>query len=275
MEVVIKRNFFPGEKWVYYKVYCGKEVADNVLLQCVKPLVGVLFEKKIIDKWFFIRYTDPDNHLRIRFHLNETENIGSVILEFQKYIASFIETKQVWDIQLGTYKRELERYGKNTIADVETFFYRDSETVLGLIEQTIDDKERFIYTLKYLEQIINTFNFSKNEELLFLERYKHQFQREFNVDKRMKKEMNLMYSEVTGVSLNTEWVVLSTLQKEVIKNFKTKAVEKKLLVSLDGLVASLIHMSVNRIFKSKQRMYEMVVYDFLYKKCKSIFLNEF
>ncbi|GFD75508.1 hypothetical protein KUL113_49280 [Tenacibaculum sp. KUL113] len=253
---------------MYYKVYCGKEVADNVLLQCVKPLVGVLFEKKIIDKWFFIRYTDPDNHLRIRFHLNDTESIGSVVLEFQKYIASFIETKQVWDIQLGTYKRELERYGKNTIADAETFFYRDSETVLGLIEQTIDDKYRFIYTLKYLEQIINTFNFSKHEELLFLERYKNQFQREFNADKKMKKEMNVMYSEVTGVSLNTEWVVLSTLQKEVIKNFKTKAVEKKLLVSLDGLVASLIHMSVNRIFKSKQRMYEMVVYDFLYKKCK-------
>ena len=138
----------------------------------------VLFEKKIIDKWFFIRYTDPDNHLRIRFHLNDTESIGSVVLEFQKYIASFIETKQVWDIQLGTYKRELERYGKNTIADAETFFYRDSETVLGLIEQTIDDKYRFIYTLKYLEQIINTFNFSKHEELLFLERYKNQFQRE-------------------------------------------------------------------------------------------------
>ena len=134
MKVAIKRNFFPGEKWVYYKVYCGKEVADNVLLQCVKPLVTLLFEKKLINKWFFIRYADPDNHLRIRFHLNETKNIGSVILEFQKHIASFIETKQVWDVQLGTYKRELERYGANTIADAETFFYRDSEIVLDLIE---------------------------------------------------------------------------------------------------------------------------------------------
>lgn len=268
MEVVIKRNFFPGEKWVYYKVYCGKEVAENVLLQCVKPLVEILFEKKLINKWFFIRYTDPDNHLRIRFHLNETENIGSVVLEFQKYIASFIETKQVWDIQLGTYKRELERYGKNTIADAETFFYRDSETVLGLIEQTIDDKDRFIYTLKYLEQIINTFNFSKHEELLFLERYKNQFQREFNADKKMKKEMNVMYSEVSEAPLNIEPVVLSTSQKQLINVFKTKAAEKKLLVSIEDLVGSLIHMSVNRIFKSKQRMYEMIVYDFLYKKCK-------
>lgn len=268
MEVAIKRNFFPGEKWVYYKVYCGKEVADNVLLQCVKPLVTLLFEKKLINKWFFIRYADPENHLRIRFHLNETKNIGSVILEFQKHIASFIETKQVWNVQLGTYKRELERYGKTTIADAETFFYRDSETVLDLIEQTIDDKNRFICTLKYLEQVINTFNFSKNEELLFLERYKSQFQREFNADKKMKKEMNLMYSEITQTSLNIEPVVLSILQKELINVFKTNEVEKKLLVSLDGLVGSLIHMSVNRIFKSKQRMYEMVVYDFLYKKCK-------
>nr|WP_299031646.1 thiopeptide-type bacteriocin biosynthesis protein [uncultured Tenacibaculum sp.] len=273
MKVAIKRNFFPGEKWVYYKVYCGKEVADNVLLECVKPLVALLFKKKLINKWFFIRYTDPDNHLRIRFHLNETKNIGSVILEFQKHVASFIEAKQVWDIQLATYKRELERYGKNTIDNAETFFYRDSETVLSLIEQTIDDKDRFIYTLKYLEQIINTFNFSKNEELLFLERYKNQFQREFNVDMRVKKEMNLMYGEITQTFLNIEPVALSTSQKELINVFKTKAAEKKLSVSIEDLVGSLIHMSVNRIFKSKQRMYEMIVYDFLSKKYKSNFFK--
>ncbi|WP_428741653.1 thiopeptide-type bacteriocin biosynthesis protein [Tenacibaculum sp.] len=268
MKVEVKRNFYPGEKWVYYKIYCGTEVADNVLLLCIKPLVSLLFEKKLISKWFFIRYADPETHLRIRFRLNNTKDIGSVILEFQKQITFLIETKQVWDIQIGTYKRELERYGENTIDNAESFFYRDSEAVLNLIEQTIDDKDRFVYTLKYIEQIISTFNFSKKQELLFLERNKNQFQKEFSTNKSMRKEMNAKYNEITQVSLITELTLLSTQQKEIIAVFLTKNEEKKLQVSLESLLASLIHMLVNRIFNSKQRMYEMLLYDFLYKKVK-------
>lgn len=38
-----------------------------------------------------------------------------------------------------------------------------------------------------------------------------------------------------------------------------------LQVPLKDIAASLIHMSINRLFKSKQRHYELVVYDFLSK----------
>ena len=49
--------------------------------------------------------------------------------------------------------------------------------------------------------------------------------------------------------------------------------EQKLEVSLDNVVASFIHMSVNRCFRSKQRLYEMMLYDFLYRKNKSKFVR--
>jgi hypothetical protein len=49
--------------------------------------------------------------------------------------------------------------------------------------------------------------------------------------------------------------------------------EQNLEVSLESLLASFIHMSVNGCFKSKQRLHEMLLYDFLSKKNKSKFMR--
>ena len=38
---------------------------------------------------------------------------------------------------------------------------------------------------------------------------------------------------------------------------------------LKSLISSIIHMSMNRIFMSRQRMHEMVIYDFLFRHYKS------
>jgi thiopeptide-type bacteriocin biosynthesis protein len=39
---------------------------------------------------------------------------------------------------------------------------------------------------------------------------------------------------------------------------------------LQDVLGSYIHMTMNRLFKSKQRMYEMLVYDFSYKNYKTM-----
>ena len=39
-------------------------------------------------------------------------------------------------------------------------------------------------------------------------------------------------------------------------------------VEIENILASLIHMTINRSFKSKQRLQEMFIYDFLYKNFK-------
>jgi thiopeptide-type bacteriocin biosynthesis protein len=60
---------------------------------------------------------------------------------------------------------------------------------------------------------------------------------------------------------------------ETVERFLMLKKEQKLEVSLDNVVASFIHMSVNRCFRSKQRLYEMMLYDFLYRKNKSKFVR--
>ena len=45
--------------------------------------------------------------------------------------------------------------------------------------------------------------------------------------------------------------------------------DKQLAVSVDNLLISYIHMFMNRLFRSKQRLHEMVIYGFLFRYYRS------
>ena len=109
------RTCLVGSKWLYYKIYCGVKTADTLLLEVLKPLTKNLLEKQIINKWFFIRYSDPKPHLRFRVELIDLKNNYEVIQTVKTLLNPYINNRQIWDIQIANYKRELERYGAKTI----------------------------------------------------------------------------------------------------------------------------------------------------------------
>lgn len=61
----IHRTFIPGSQWVYIKLYTGEKTADDLLIQVIAPVIKKVQKAQHIKKWFFIRYSDPDFHLRI------------------------------------------------------------------------------------------------------------------------------------------------------------------------------------------------------------------
>ncbi|HBX51207.1 MAG: hypothetical protein A2275_06955 [Bacteroidetes bacterium RIFOXYA12_FULL_35_11] len=65
------RYFIPGSEWLYYKIYCGPKTADTIIENVFLPVSSKLFENSLIKKWFFIRYSDSDLHLRFRILLND------------------------------------------------------------------------------------------------------------------------------------------------------------------------------------------------------------
>jgi thiopeptide-type bacteriocin biosynthesis protein len=271
----VQRTFVIGDKWLYYKIYCGVKTADMLLLEVIKPLIELFLVQKIIDKWFFIRYSDPEPHLRFRVELIEIKNLGAVIKKIKNLLQPYINSNQVWDVELATYKRELDRYGTNTIEDVEFFFCHDSLMIIKIIKNSKDDETRFLTLFKWLENILILFKFEDKGLLFFLERMQGQFKEEFRVDKRVRKELSVKYRKLAPELFNKEDTNAPKINIliETVERFLSLKKEQKLEVSLDSLVASFIHMSINRCFRSKQRLYEMMLYDFLYRKNKSKFVR--
>src|SRR6185436_7859592 len=62
-----QRVFVPGSEWLYARLYTGHSGVDRLLTGPIDQLVDELTQEGAIDRWFFLRYADPDPewHLRV------------------------------------------------------------------------------------------------------------------------------------------------------------------------------------------------------------------
>ena len=280
MSKKIKRSFILGDEWLYYKVYCGVHTSDLVLEELISPMTEKLFAEKLIHEWFFIRYNDPDPHLRLRFKLLNVKKIGLVIDIFNRYVLPYVQASLIWKIQTDTYTRELERYGARTMQFSEKLFFYDSKLIINALSTIKDEELYFLFILKCIDCFLTEFQLSRSEKLVFFKENALAFKKEFNIEKSTKRSLARKYRSVDenlqkimgnyGVTEKYKSIE-NKLQKRnnALKLFAQKICnlnEKELLqVEFKYLLSSHIHMSVNRAFRDKQRFYELLVYDFLYR----------
>ncbi len=285
----IKRNFILGDEWCYFKIYTGYKTADLILTEAVKPLLETLFYDKIIDKWFFIRYSDPDFHLRLRFKLNDTSLLGELVLRINKVIKPYIENRLIVKFQTDTYTRELERYGENTIEYAETIFYYDSNMTvhfLDMIEGDKGERIRWLFAIKAVDELLNDFKYSENQKFELLNRLQFGFGSEFGMNKNLKVQIDRKFRNerisITNILLenkDTDDLDFKTLFKlihnrslsnaKIVESITKMKNNNQLILEIDDLLSSYIHMMLNRIFKSKQRFNELIIYSLLYRFYKS------
>jgi thiopeptide-type bacteriocin biosynthesis protein len=262
--------YIPGSAWLYFKIYCGVKTGDDLLLDLVKPVVDDLFETGTIHSWFFIRYTDPEPHLRVRFLLTNTQAIGSIMTVMHEHIKPFVETGLVHDLQLGSYRRELNRYGYDSITQAETLFCIDSTHALEMLANAPTDHMRLAQLCRWITAMIALFIPQVPEQITFLNAMSTQFREEFNASKDTTKQLNILYKKralhimqeplpaITQAALATAVAALLAINKE-----------QKQPIEITSLLASFVHMTINRTFKSQQRRYELLTYDFLLKQAKT------
>jgi len=119
-------TYMPKNDWLYTRIYTGHRSADRILAEILFPLWRMYNRNDLSDRWFFIRYADPDFHLRFRIQM-KTEEAG---FEFFQLLRSEMEPLMkaglVWNMEVGTYNQETERYGSHSMAAAEQIFFADS-----------------------------------------------------------------------------------------------------------------------------------------------------
>lgn len=276
--------FSPGSEWIYYKVYCGEKSMEKVLTQSAYPIIKKLQERQWLKKWFFVRFKDHQGfHLRLRFHLYDRLHFSESIMISKNGFKAFENNGIIWKTQLDTYEPEVDRYGQQ-ISLTEQLFHFDSEMALTFIRSltnTSNERKRWLFALASMDELLDNFSCSTSQKLAIINRLKASFDHEFNRHGLLHKQINDLYrKEQQDISIVLE-------QKRVRNHFmpiwwllqersskQSEAIKK--LISLDqkgalpsplrlGILPSHLHMICNRIFLSKHRIHEMVVYDFLYK----------
>ena len=279
----MRRYFPPGSEWLYYKIYCGYETADELLSEVIGKLSKQLINKKLIDSWFFIRYADPNPHIRLRFHFDDISNIGDVIVFVENTLRPFLETGQVNRIITDTYKREIERYGETTIELCEKLFFHNSKMItdmLSLIEN-LPEKEsyRWLFALKAIDAMLSDFGYSLNERHDLSKRIADAFGQEFRINESTIQQFSNKYRATKDMIfkfMHDEDEQAKELYELINSNSEnTKSSVQQLTDScleynsLEDIIRSFIHMTMNRIFIAQQRKHEVVLYGFLERYYRS------
>ncbi|CAN5158753.1 hypothetical protein BH09BAC4_BH09BAC4_05110 [soil metagenome] len=275
------RQFFAGSEWLYYKIYTGIKTADSLLTNVLFPLSQRFEEQGWSDQFFFIRYGDPDSHIRIRFHLRDTAFLVEVVHQLHESLLPYLHNKSVTAIVTDTYNRELERYGVNSIDAIERYFHVDSRFILqflSLIEGAEGEECRWRFGMKLIDTVLTDFGFDLTKKLDFTERLSTHFGKEFGYNQSQKKQLDARYKSIeTAIGeLLTEsneehsfFYELNQQRSLALQPFVCQIAELdnrgELTSSLPTLLNSLIHMTINRLFRSRQRFVEYCLYYYVHK----------
>ena len=76
---------------------------DQVLRDVVQPVVHTVARTGAADRWFFVRYGDPDWHLHLRFHGRPARLQSGVLPALQAAAAPLLEDGRIWRFHHGCY----------------------------------------------------------------------------------------------------------------------------------------------------------------------------
>lgn len=274
----MKRKFIPGSEWLYIKIYTGVKTVDILLEEALKPLLEQLYKECLIKKWFFIRYNDPRGHLRIRFELSDLTHFSKVISLVNDYLGEYRDSGEISEFILNTYQREIERYGESTMEDAEFLFWRSSEKILYEYLH-FDDEEKLMVTLFYIDKILEYLDVSLQERADWIQHRNNAFKQEFNADKKLNNQLDKKYrlfitqylefiESEEYISFRTDILNSIHESKETLKHIKDDS------YSLQDFFSSIFHMHINRMFISDQRLFEMIIYDYLFRYYKMLMFKK-
>lgn len=275
------RAFAPGSEWLYLKLYTGSATADQLLAREVQPFIEAT--RGIWDRWFFIRYSDPGDHIRLRFHGDPALLTGELLPRFQGAFGPNLETGHCWRIQVDTYQREAERYGGAIgIALAEDIFWADSEAVLDLLSAYPGDEgadAKWKLGLKSADMFLVDLGLAPEARGAFISEARQAYGREFQSMGSLDIELGKRFR---GLRRDLDSLVFAPNQNQggfmegigilnrrsqrlapYIEALKEAEKEGRLTVPVLRMAGSFIHMALNRLFRSSQRHQEFVIYDFL------------
>ncbi|RAJ29627.1 lantibiotic dehydratase [Pedobacter cryoconitis] len=258
--------YLPGEEWLYFEIYCHSTKSNAILLEINKQFIHP--SEKKIKKWFFIRYNDPADHIRLRFQLKEVKDGYELIASLSRLIAPYITSGIIADLQLKTYRQETERYGVKRMDLVEKCFAADSDYILTIIAKPVEINDLYILSISLIEDVLYSAMYTLGEQLQFAERMYTNFAAEFNIQADATKKINQSYKDLNFDQLT---IVLTKLQqKKAIRTVHTflNSLKACLETEKNNMLSDLFHMHANRIFHHDQRMHEMILYNFLTKRIK-------
>ncbi|MDY7230461.1 lantibiotic dehydratase [Hyalangium rubrum] len=277
------RTFAPGSEWLFAKLYTGRSSADDVLRKVVAPIARGALASGAADQWFFIRYADPDWHVRLRLHGSPRRLAFEVLPALHDALAPLIEAGTLHRVQLDTYEREVERYGglEGTLL-AESLFHADSEAVVAVLEAMPGElglRVRWQLALYGIHRLLLDLELDSQERHAVVRTAREQLGALFKLPPEFEHRLGMRYrrerrtiEELLAPSGGPPALLRGGMEfldrrgaqiAPIVSRLRERARSGHLSVSLEELTSSYMHMFTNRLLRAHAREQELVLYDFL------------
>lgn len=132
----VRRARPPGSDWLFAKLYTAPSLADELIVDELAPLARAAVSAGAATSWHFLRYADPEFHLRLRLQGDPESLRRDLLPEVLAAADRLMVAGTLRRVVLDTYEREVERYGGSQgILLAEGVFHADSDAVASLLSR--------------------------------------------------------------------------------------------------------------------------------------------
>lgn len=169
-----ERFKLPGSEWMYVKWYGAWNRIEEFLGGQLREFCYKAEQNGWIGSSFFMRYADPDGHIRLRF-FGESKKLQSEFLpQLNNFANNCLKEGMLSRMVIDTYDPEIERYGGRELINIaEQWFCIDSKIVMDWIrlnEQGILPIEKDLLAVISIIDIMEQFGLTFEEQLAFLDK---------------------------------------------------------------------------------------------------------
>nr|WP_284681014.1 lantibiotic dehydratase [Aceticella autotrophica] len=248
----------PFNEWLYLKLYGTSSMEEELICFYISEFCRNLVSEEKINKYFFIRYADPEPHIRLRLNASQYKLI-KIYPELQNWLQSLIKKGLMTCFTIDCYEREIERYGGKDLIDIaESVFYIDSMVTEDILREKrlhniefSDEIIGMITIINYMEQ----FDWDYKTQLKFLESQVNHLDYREDFKKERTYFMKLCNSNNNweGLRENIQGrLLLYILNKraEIVKIYgdKIRGESNSITSNEWTIVDSVIHLHCNRLF---------------------------
>jgi lantibiotic biosynthesis protein len=270
----VTRAFPPGSEWLFLKIYCGYATEDRLIAETILPAMRRLRAEGKMDGWFFIRFLDPEMHLRLRVHGAPEVLWSSVYGALRDALAPALESGAVSRLQLDTYTREIERYGgAEGIRVAEALFEADSETVAEVMPFMADAELRWQLAAYGSDRLLEDCGLGFDERVSLLHGLCEDFGREYGNDRALRDDLA---RKNRAVRPKLDALFAGAASQPWFAAYEERSRRTRPLVArlraatpdapFDEIAGSYLHMHLNRVFRFVPRRQERVLYDVLHRR---------
>jgi thiopeptide-type bacteriocin biosynthesis protein len=267
----VRRIFLAGEEWLYIRIYMHYTLADEFLLRVVSPILHRYKQKSSQVRWFFIRYNEGGDHIRLRLFGSKEMLFKLWDLLMQRF-RPLIISGQIDNVLVDTYKREIEKFSPELIGDVEALFCSNSEYVLKVLSLSKRDTPfKISFAVNSTLKIGKALFENATEFKCFLSDVLNDILSEKENKKEIKRKLDSQYRKYRHLLItpDTDNIIKGAKQEYSLFNSNLEEIAIK-AASCDratnrNLAINIIHLHINRIFETNQQQFECLSYHFMFK----------